>query len=207
MTNKKKKIHKIKTENFLKEFPIIFLLQHNNFSIQDWFDFRKQLQDLKNSQSIKGYLHDNSQKDYQKNFFKDMEILHIKNTLASLVLKNTDSLETLQFLCQGPNFLIGCKTQNNFNGIWNFLNANSKVIFISCIFHGKLLNHLDIETLLKTDQAIYSQLLNTLDKKTELFIRLQETLQIYSLMSSIPFQFLHSLNSFQYSLRQKNSKF
>ena len=41
MINYKKKINKIKTENFLTEFPIIFLLQHQNFTIKDWFVFIK----------------------------------------------------------------------------------------------------------------------------------------------------------------------
>ena len=40
----KKIINKIKTKNFIKEFPIFFGLQHNNFTVNDWFDFKQKIQ-------------------------------------------------------------------------------------------------------------------------------------------------------------------
>ena len=155
MINHKKKINKIKTESFLTDFPIIFLLQHHNFTIKDWFDLRLKLKEIKN-----------------------VEILNVKNSLLKKNLLTFDNHKNLEFLCQGPNLIIGCKDENDFKFIWNFLNSQSKLQFISCFYKKKLWNHLDIEIYLKTTFYIYSEFLQILDKKTNLYHTLQYKLNI-----------------------------
>ena len=44
MINFKKKNKKLKTETFVNQFPILVLLQHNNLTINEWFDFKSQIQ-------------------------------------------------------------------------------------------------------------------------------------------------------------------
>ena len=178
MINNKKKIHKLKTEMFLNEFPIILLLQQNNLTVNDWFDFRQKIQELC----------DNSQ-NKSIDFSMNIEILNVKNTLLKKILLTSHSNkisnsceETLKFLCQGPNFLIGCKSHDDLNSIWSLINSNSKLIFISCLYKNQLLNHLDLEILLKTNLSIYQNLFQNLDKKTEFYNTLQNPLQLQPLM-------------------------
>lgn len=173
MMNNKKKLNKIKTENFLNEFPIIFLLQQNNFTVKDWLNFKEKMQEIKNN-------FDASQQ---------LEILKIKNSLLKKILLTSHQIDnsnlsenTFNFLCQGPNFIIGCKNDNHLNFLWNFINSNSKLIFISCIYKNQILNHLDLEILLKTDNSIYSGLIQNLDKKTDLYSLLQQSLTLYPLI-------------------------
>jgi len=195
MINNKKKIHKINTESFLNEFPTLFLLQHNNFTIQDWFDFRQKLQEMEMTVSSKKELFISKQ-----NSLGSLEILNVKNSILKKILTNSDSSKTLESICQGPNFIIGCKNHTHLKSLWSFINSNPKLVFISCFYNKKLLNHLDVETLLETDVSIYSQFLENLDKKTHLSNTLKYPLELHPLIS-IQSKFLMSL----YLLKQFNT--
>ena len=204
MINTKKKISKIKTENFLKEFPIIFLLQHNNFTVNDWLDFRKKMQEI-NEKSF-----NNSHKAFLKKSFNssksNIEILNIKNTLLKKILETyhkTENLNSIDFICQGPNFIIGCKNEKNLDLIWNLINSNSKLLFISCFYKNQLLTHLDFEILLKTDTSVYHNLFINLDKKQGLYNALQNTLTLCPLLE-IQSNLINVLSFFNLSiLKQK----
>lgn len=161
----KKTINKIKTENFIKKFPILFGLQHNSFTVNDWFDFKQKIQ---NSSEINGKV-------------LDIEILSIKNSVFKKIVETTNGNESLKgdsvhSLFQGPLFLIGCKTDDQLDFVWNSIKSNPKLIFICCIYNKKLLNHLDLNILLKTDSSIYQTLLNSLNQKTELYTTLKSPL-------------------------------
>lgn len=175
MINTKKKINKIKIKTFLKEFPIIFLLQHNNFTVNDWFDFRQKIQEI-NDKPL------------------NIEILNIKNSLFKKILessyeKSTDfsvsvnnmDLNNLKFIFQGPNFIVGCKNENHLKLISNCIKSSPKLVFISCLYKNQLLNHLDFEILLKTNSSVYNNLFFNLDKKTELYSTLYNPLNLYPL--------------------------
>lgn len=160
MITTKKKINKIKTQNFLEKFSINLLLQHNNFSVKEWFDFKQKIQEISGN---------------------TVEIFHVKNNLLKKSLHDLYNDENLEFLCQGPNFILGCKDETHLKLIWKEIQSNSKLLFISCFYHKKLWNHLDLELFLKTDSSIYLQFLHTLDKKTLLSSTLQYPLQLYPL--------------------------
>ncbi len=157
MINYKKKINKIKTQHILDEFSIKILLQHNNFTVKDWFDFKQKIQEISND---------------------SVEILNVKNSLLKKSLVTFTNEENSQFICQGPNFILGCKNDIHLKAIWKEIQSHSKLLFISCFYHKKLLNHLDLELFLKTDFSIYLQFLNILDKKTDLSNTLQYHLKI-----------------------------
>lgn len=186
MINNKKKINKIKTQKFLDEFSIKLLLQYNNFSVKDWFEFKQKIQEISEN---------------------SVEILNVKNSLLkkSLLTCKISNLEDfnaenkLNSLCQGPNFIIGCKNDNYLKSIWNYLNSNSKLIFITCLYKDQILNHLDLELYFKTDFSIYSNLFQILDKKTELSNTLEYHLKMYPL-------FLIQSNSIQILDILKQSK-
>lgn len=160
MIHHKKKINKLKTENFLNEFPIVFLLQHNNFTIKDWFDFRQKLQEIDGD---------------------CIQILNVKNSLLKKSLLTVNSEKKALFLCQGPNLILGCKDEAQLKSIWSFLNSYSKLIFISCFYKKQILNHLDLEIYFKTTNSIYSEFFEILDRKTQLSFLLEQSLQLQPL--------------------------
>ena len=178
MRNNKKKINKIKTQYFLDEFSIKILLQHNNFTVKDWFDFKQKIQEIsKNS----------------------VEIINVKNSLLKKSLLTFTNEENSQFICQGPNFILGCKNDIHLKAIWKEIQSHSKLLFISCFYYKKLLNHLDLELFLKTDFSIYLQFINILDKKTDLSNTLQHHLKINPLfiVQSESLTVLDSLKKFK----------
>lgn len=213
MINNKKKITKIKMENFLNEFPILILLQHNNFTVNDWLTFRKKIQEIttnKNSDSLPNFRKNGKESNTKKSqTVPQLEILNVKNSLLKKILLNPDffkisnsSPNTLNFICQGPNFLIGCKDDSHLNFIWNSINSNSKLIFITCIYRNQLLNHLDLQTLLKTNSSIYSDFIHNLDKKTNLYNTLQQSFKLSPLFL-VQYNFLNTLSLVKYSLIDK----
>lgn len=181
MINTKKKIDKIKTQSFLKEFPIIFLLQHNNFTINDWSDFRQKIQKIQEIEENSLNTKDKSLELDQKS--NTIKVLTIKNSLLKKILQtsyplNNTNVMNWSFILQGPNFIVGCKNENNLEGVWNSIKLNPKLLFISCLYKNQLLNHLDFESLLKTNSSIYQQLMFDLDKTTQLYNFLQFNLSL-----------------------------
>lgn len=184
MLNDKKKISKIKTETFLQEFPLIFLLQQNNLTLKEWFDLKQQIQELSKEAS------------------SCCKILTIKNTVLKKSLEdfhcsNLKKLENnqqiLNSICQGPSFLLGCHKETLLQPLWNCIQSNPKLVFISCFYKNQLLNHLDFEILLKTTPSVYQTLLQQVDKKTELYTTLQSPLN-FQLLLDVQHQLLFTLN-------------
>lgn len=180
MINHKKKINKIKTQNFLDEFSIKILLQHNNFTVNDWFDFKQKIQEIS-----KG----------------SVEIFNVKNSLLKKSLLNFTDQEHSQFLCQGPNFLVGCKNENYLKPVWKEIQSHSKLIFISCVYNKKLLTHLDVELFLKTDNSVYSQFLQILDKNNDLSNTLEYSLKMNPLFV-VPSHYLDVLEFLKQSKKE-----
>jgi hypothetical protein len=209
MINTKKKITKIKTEKFLKEFPIVFLLQHNNFTVKDWLILKKQIDINQISEKNAKEFDKLNKKSDNKT---QMQFLNVKNSLLKKFGVNCEFLDKnkLNFLCQGPNFLIGCREDLNFRLIWNsinskngpFLNTNSKLVFIACIYKNQLLNHLDLQTLVKLDGSVYSKFLHHLDKKTDLYNSLHQSLNLNPLFR-IQKNFLNTLFLLKSSQKEK----
>lgn len=179
MINFKKKNKKLKTETFVNQFPILVLLQHNNLTVNEWFDFKSQIQ----------------QENTLSSSFcsqKEIQLLTTKNSLLKQVLvnhsgilfdlKNKQLSSDIETLCQGPNVLVGCQDSTQLRSLWQYLNGNTKCIFMSCFYEGKILNHLDVEILLKTNSSIYHTLFSHLDKKTELNFVLQNKLELHPLL-------------------------
>lgn len=190
MLNHKKKISKIKTENLLKEFPLIFLLQQNNLTLKEWFDLKQQIQELNQKSS------------------SSCKILTIKNTIlrkrlqtfdsSNLFPKNFQPLETNQeiinSMLQGPCFLLGCHKETVLEPLWNYVQSNPKLVFICCFYKNQILNHLDFQVFLKTTPSIYQKFLQQVDKKTELYTTLQYHLK-FQFLGNLQHNFLSTLKS------------
>lgn len=176
MINIKKKIDTIKTQNFLREFPIIFLVQHNNFTLNDWSDLRQKIQE---KQETSGDLNHKS---------NVIEILTVKNSLLKKVLQtvypsNKSNSRDWNWVLQGPNFIIGYKNEKNLQEIWDLIKLNPKLLFISCIYKNQLINHLDLEFLLKNYSSLYLQLINSLENGIHFYTLLHSQLPGQNLKS------------------------
>jgi len=195
MIKNKKKINKIKTETFLEKFPILFLLQQNNFTVSDWFDFKQKIQEIENQSDSKFNNLENGKK---------IGILNIKNSVFKKILQastnaeisKSNSLSSISSILQGPNFIIGCENDAQLDFIWKCVRSNKKLVFISCLYQSQLINHLDLEILLKTNSSVYQTLIHQFDKKTELYSVLNQTLTIQPLIS-VQLDFLNVLNYMQ----------
>ena len=189
MIKNKKKINKIKTETFLEKFPILFLLQQNNFTVNDWFDFKQKIQEIQDQSDSKIKNLENGKK---------IEILNIKNSVFKKILETSTNVEnsksnSLSSILQGPNFIIGCENDAQLNSIWKCVRSNKKLVFISCLYQNQLINHLDLEILLKANSSVYQTLLHQFDKKTELYSVLNQNLTLRPLIS-VQLDFLNVLN-------------
>ncbi len=90
------------------------------------------------------------------------------NKHSAPVEAHSTGVEGFHSLCQGPNFLLGCRDEIHLPLLWTIIQSHSKLVFISCIYKNQLLNHLDVEALLKTQNSVYFKLLNQLDNSKKL---------------------------------------
>lgn len=79
-------------------------------------------------------------------------------------------------------FFLRCQDERHSKLIWNSIQSNPKLLFISCIYKDQILNHLDFEKFFKLDSSVYQDLLFQLDKKTEFSLLLQENSNLQSLI-------------------------
>jgi hypothetical protein len=183
--NNKTKINKIKLKTLLKKFPILVVIQHNNFTVKDWFELKQQINQL-SPQLSSNFLLNQRLEDSQPH----LKILSIKNSLLKYVLLETLSTQGNSFddnlvktLCQGPNLLIGCQSVEQLKSLFKLVSTSTKYLFISCFYNNQLLTHLDLKVLLKTNSSIYQCFISCLDKKTELYNTLQTHLEFQPLQN------------------------
>ncbi len=84
------------------------------------------------------------------------------------VTNQSTRFETIDSLCQGPNFLVGCRDETHLPLLWTTIQSHPKLVFISCFYKNQLLNHLDVEALLKTQNSVYLDFLSQLDHTRKL---------------------------------------
>jgi len=109
MTNLKKKNDLAKIEQFINANPILLILQSPNSTANEWFSF----------------------KQHMKENNVEFQLLHVKNSLLKQYLMKNQKLSHLnsvETLCQGPNFLLGCKEVDNVKKLWDFLHTPSFLI-------------------------------------------------------------------------------
>ena len=180
-------------ETFVNQFPIVVLVQHNNLTVKEWFHFKEQILKKTNHSTfqflntknslltqvlVENYLRSslNFKKDEKQACFASFSE---SNRVSSSCFENS----SLKKMCQGPNFLIGCHDSDQLQSLWNLVSSTNKCLFISCFYKKKLLNHLDLEILFKTNSSIYQTFLSNLDKKTQLHDTLQIPLQLHPLIT------------------------
>jgi len=147
------------------------VLQSPNITAKDWLLFKQQIQTQEN--------------------LMNFQILRVKNSLLKhLLVKNKQSINKpfIQTLCQGPNFLLGCHEISELKTLWNSLNTplwgleKPSDFLIGCFYNNSLLNHLDFEVLLKTDETVYLNLFSQLNQKSEIYTILHNSLSVSPLL-------------------------
>jgi hypothetical protein len=106
----------------------------------------------------------------------------MQHNVSGLGGKKSQLGDVYSLLCQGPNVIVGCADRDGFQALWHSLNGTTGCLFTSCFYQGKILNHLDVEILLRTDKSIYSTLLQRLDKKTEIYSVLRDACRLHPLL-------------------------
>jgi ribosomal protein L10 len=156
---KKKDLYLLKTNIFLKKYPIIVFLQHNNLKVKNWSQLRVNLKTKNNS-----------------------SIFLFKNTIMETALCNTLLITTqlttnsIQSLFQGPCFAFGCTNLDELKTLWNLINSTQNIIIIGGIYSNTILNHLDLEKLLNLDNTTYDVFVNIFNQKYLLYNSLQAPL-------------------------------
>ncbi len=185
MTSKKKKISVLKTKNFFEKYPILLFLQHNNCTTKDWSDFKKKNVEflvLKNS---------------IPKIVRCLEIDQAGSSANDKVFDNSNfsalSHDKVNALFQGPSIALGCRDIEQLDKVWTFLKSQSNLVFVGGFLENQVLNHLDIEKLLKINHSIYNVLLSQLNVQNQLYGTLKESLNL-NYLNQISQSFLNTLS-------------
>lgn len=185
MTIKKKNLHFLQIQKFLKNYKWIIFLQHNNLGVKNWSKLRIE---LKSQQS---------------------EILLFKNTimknsLATYFLKkNSGLIDSINFLFQGPSFACGCNNLVEMQNILNILKSTENILVIGGIYSNQIVNHLDLEKLIKLDDSIYPKFLNIFSQKNDLDTILNSSINL-NILNQVQSNFLFCLTQLQYNLKNSD---
>lgn len=201
MTSKKKKISVLKTKNFFEKYPILLFLQHNNCTTKDWSDFKKKNVEflvLKNSIPKIVRCLENDQAESIKSSPNQRFGANWNNTSGNdKVLGNSNfsalSYDKVNALFQGPSIALGCRDIEQLDKVWTFLKSQSNLVFVGGFLQNQVLNHLDIEKLLKINHSIYNVLLSQLNVQNELYGTLKKSLNL-NYLNQISQSFLNTLS-------------
>lgn len=150
MSSKKNLYSVQKIKNFIKQYPVLLIYQHNNLTVKQRIDLKKQLHS-----------------------FPTIKILTVKNNIISRVFlvehqKPTikEKTKTLNFnnLLQGPVFLIGCENHEDIKNIWNIFKNSSNFLFLGGQSKNQIYTHLDIQKSIELNNKVYYELLNNIDQ-------------------------------------------
>lgn len=183
---KKTKIHQI--DALLKKFPLILLIQHHNLTVTDWFSLKEQLQQTH---------------PVAESQFLNVKTHLLKQSTFTHEFLNHRSLETL---CQGPNFLLGCETLEQVKTFWKMLKSTPKCLFISCFYKKQQWTHLDFQAFLTLTPSIYCTLVAQLDQKTALYQTLDQCLTLHPL-NTLQRNLVAVLSQFTELKKQESTKY
>lgn len=143
MSALKKRIISHNISKFLEENLLVFFFNYNHIKTEEWHLIKNQLSKIKR-----------------------VDTLVVKNRIANNVIKKqkgrkeeTGQIETL---LQGPTFLIGITSPQECGPVFSIIRKQKKCIFVGGLYQGQLINHLDLEYLLKVEKVAHTNLISTL---------------------------------------------
>jgi ribosomal protein L10 len=181
----------LKTEKFIKKYPIILFFQHNNLSVKQWLLLRNQLKIINGG-----------------------ELLLFKNTIIENVLANKNLVD-LKSIFQGPCFALGFSNFSQFNEILKLVNpSNLKILFktnqtstiflIGGLLDNKFISHLDILKIIKLDSNVHENLVLNLNQADQICHTLQTSLSHpYNQLNEVCLNFIECLEILK--LKQKDN--
>lgn len=168
MSALKKKIISHNISKFLEDNLLVFFFNYNHITIEEWRTIKNQLSKV-----------------------KKVNTKVIKNQIANNVIKNrsvcerdnrTKQFDKLSTLFQGPTFIIGITSTQECKDVFNIIKKQKKLIFIGGLYQGQLVNHLDVEYLLKVEKLAYANLISTLQYSLYLTPITTNLIQFYYLL-------------------------
>ena len=164
MSALKKKLISHNISRFLEENLLVFFFNYNHINTEEWHLIKNQL--------------------------SKVEKVHtrvIKNGIANNVIRKKKekiyyNIEKLSTLFQGPTFLIGISSVKELKPVFNIIKKQKKCVFVGGLYQGQLINHLDVEYLLKVEKVAYTNLLSTLQSTLYLTPITTNLENIYSLL-------------------------
>ena len=173
----------LKTQNFLRTYPNILFFQHNNLSVNQWFNLRVQ---LKKSENV--------------------EVLVLKNSIMNHVFVDSILTEKENFpsLFQGPCFAIGFLDSSRFQDILKTTLKGSSTFLLGGILNKKCINHLDVSKILQIDEKIHDVFLRNLNQGTQLDTLLTNSISnSYLQLNQISLNFLNCLEFIKFNKSTK----
>ena len=168
MSALKKRLVSHNISRFLKENLLVLFFNYNHINTEEWRLIKNQLSKI-----------------------KTVDALVVKNRIAKSVIsrekgckKKESGIEKLSVLFQGPTFLIGIKSPQECERVFNIINPQKKCIFVGGLYQGKLINHLDVKYLLKVEKVAYTNLCSTLQSLLYLTPITTSSVQLYYLLNN-----------------------
>lgn len=137
----------LRTKKFFQSYPIILFFQHNNLTVKEWAQLRRELQKSENTSlcilknSVTEHLFFQSKVPEPK--FDSIKRVHSNSKMT---------------LFQGPCFAIGFLKMEMFQNILKLTTVVSNIILIGGFFNNTFVNHCDIRRLRELDKTIYTSL-------------------------------------------------
>ena len=163
MSALKKKLISHNISRFLEENLLVFFFNYNHINTEEWHLIKNQLSKVEkvNTRVVKNGIANN--------------VIRKKN----LCEKRNYNIEKLSTLFQGPTFLIGIKDSKECEPVFNIIKKQKKCVFVGGLYQGQLINHLDVEYLLKVEKVAYTNLLSTLQSTLHLTPITTNLVQLY----------------------------
>nr|QES94779.1 ribosomal protein L10 [Trebouxia lynnae] len=178
MSALKKKIISQNIYEFLEKKQKVLFFNYTHINTQEWHSIKNQFSKV-----------------------KQVETLVVKNRIGNHVLrKNKKSekqkeqkgeqvqtgkrlyIEKLSTLFQGPTFLIGIDSPQECEPVFSIIKKQKKCIFVGGLYQGQLVNHLDVEYLLKVEKSAYTNFISTLQSVLYLTPITTNRVQLYYLL-------------------------
>ena len=181
MSALKNKIISHNISTFLEVHLLLFFFNYNHMSIEEWRIIKSELG------QIEKYKYKFFKNQISNNFIKKS-----KQTFTSFSIdkkqnndKKKPEFEKLSTLFQTPTFLMGINSLEKCKQVFDLTKKHKKLIFVGGIYQNQIINHLDLDYLLKVQEFAYPTLLSNLQYNLELspvtntLIRLCHLLEFY----------------------------
>lgn len=106
---------------------------------------------------------------------------------------------------QGPTLMLGFVSLKQLQDIYEILNETPNFMFVGGLFQNQIINHLDLDKIVKLDSFVYENLLKKCLNCSELFFFLKNLIN-FKVLTSVQENLLHVLTSYTNQLKSEKSK-